>query len=43
VQGDDFGAQEVVAGGDVGGDFYVDWEGWRLVGQVMGVGLFEEG
>jgi hypothetical protein len=24
VQGDDFGAQQVVAGGDVGGDFDVD-------------------
>ena len=34
MQGDDFGAQEVVAGGDVGGDFYVDcWEGGEgLVG-----------
>lgn len=31
VQGDDFGAQEVVAGGDVGGDFHVDWEGMASV------------
>lgn len=30
VQGEDFGAEEIVAGGDVGGDLYVDCEG-RLV------------
>ena len=39
MQGDDFGAQEVVAGGDVGGDFYVDW--WEGGGVSWMVGLGE--
>lgn len=36
MQGNYFGAEEVVAWRDVGGDFYVDWEGGlSIMGAVV--------